>query len=276
MASPSLLLLGCGKMGTALAQGWMTHPHPPELTIIDRQFSPGPEEHNLQAGQVFRSVQELPSSYCPDLIVLAVKPAVADPLLGEISTHLGQKNLQHTALLSIMAGKSCETLARAIGREDMPVIRAMPNTPAAVQAATTGLYFSAHVTQAQKDMARTLMERVGTVIIVPHEDDLRSVTAISGSGPAYVFLLAELLEKAGITLGLSEQTSCQLARNMIYGAGKMLHDCPETTETLRKNVTSPNGTTAAALDIFMKPENWPATVLQATEAARKRAAELDN
>lgn len=270
MTIPTLLLVGCGKMGGALMRGWVSSPTPPRIFILDRKLQDAP------AGcTIFRTPEEITPDVKPDIIVLAVKPAGAEAMLSSLKTVLGER-MNHTALLSVMAGKSCEKLASWCGRADMPVIRTMPNTPSCVGAGATGLYASPHVSQAQKDLAIRLMEQVGTVVSVPHEEDLRSVIAIAGSAPAYVFYLAELLEKVGQDFGLDAHASRALVRGMIYGVGKMLHELPEDAETLRKNVTSPNGTTAAALSVFMKEEHWPRLIPEAAKAAIKRSRELDD
>ncbi|UMM64106.1 pyrroline-5-carboxylate reductase [Aristophania vespae] len=270
MSGPTLLLLGCGKMGGALAKGWVDAKHPPRLIIIDRKLQNAPGN-----SVIYRQVSDLPKDTRPDFVVLAIKPAASEAMLRELSQHLGS-NLENSALLSVMAGKNCATLAKASGRDDRAVIRTMPNTPASVGAGATGIYFSPQVTQSQKQLATELMEQVGDVVIVPHEDDLRSVIAVSGSSPAYVFLLAELLEKAGTELGLDQNASRKLARSVIYGAGKMLHDLDDDASVLRNNVTSPNGTTAAALKVLMTEENWPQSVRKASQEAVRRAKELDD
>lgn len=268
-SAPLVLLVGCGRMGGALARGWAASAHPPRLAVLDHKLEQAPGN-----APIYRHVDDLPADMRPALIVLAVKPAGAEALLHALHARLGT-GLTDSTLLSIMAGKTCADLAHACGKPDMPVIRAMPNTPACVNAGTTGFYASPDVSAAAKKLSEDLMGAVGIVVEVPREEDLRAVIAVSGSGPAYIFLLAELLEKAGVSLGLEADTSRILARNMIYGAGKMLHDLPQSAKTMREEVTSPNGTTAAALAVFMAPDNWPRTVELATEAAAKRAAELD-
>lgn len=270
MTSPTILLVGCGKMGGALAQGWMDAPTPPKLFILDRKLQKAPGN-----SPIIRSPEELPADVIPDIIVLAVKPAGADAMLKSLQEALGER-LYQSALLSVMAGKTCEHLAKACGRDTMPVIRTMPNTPSCVGAGTSGLYASPHVSDEQKNIAIALMKQVGTVVPVSRETDLRSVIAIAGSAPAYIFFLTELLEKTGVDLGLTAEQSRELARSMVYGAGKMLHELPEDAKTLRENVTSPNGTTAAALSVFMDENNWPRTVKLAAEAAIHRSEELDN
>lgn len=270
MTVPTLLLIGCGKMGGALVRGWVSSPTPPRLFILDRKLKEAPE-----GAKIFRTPQEITADVAPDIIVLAVKPAGAEAMLAELQKVLGPR-LHKAALLSVMAGKDCAQLAAFCGRDDMAVIRTMPNTPSSVGAGTTGLYASAHVSAEQKELAIKLMEQVGTVVEVPEEDDLRSVIAVAGSAPAYIFFFAEMLEKTGRNLGLSPQAARTLVRSMIYGSGKMLHDLPEDASTLRENVTSPNGTTAAALNIFMAEDGLSKLTPLAAEAAIKRSRELDS
>ncbi|MCX5616375.1 pyrroline-5-carboxylate reductase [Bombella sp. TMW 2.2559] len=270
MTAPTLLLVGCGKMGGALMRGWVSSPNPPRIFILDRKLQDAPA-----GSTIFRTPEEITDDVTPDIIILAVKPAGAEAMLKALRQVLGAR-MDKAALLSVMAGKSCEKLAEWCGRADMPIIRTMPNTPSSVGAGSTGLYASPHVSRKQKELAIRLMEQVGAVVPVPHEEDLRSVIAIAGSAPAYVFLLAELLEKTGQELGLEKQAARTLVRSMIYGVGKMLHELPDEAETLRKNVTSPNGTTAAALNVFMAEENWPRLVPLAAEAAIRRSRELDD
>ncbi|QDH13482.1 pyrroline-5-carboxylate reductase [Formicincola oecophyllae] len=267
-SSPNTILLaGCGHMGSALLHGWLKSKLPLRLYVLDRHYQP-------PAGApvtVWRTLADIPEDFRPDMVVLAVKPKGADAFLEALHERLG-RGLSHATLLSVAAGRSCANLAKASG--GMAVVRAMPNTPAAIGAGTTGLYSAPDVPPARAALAAQLMKAVGAVVEVPHENDLAAVTAISGSGPAYVFLLAELLEKAGQHLGLNAETAKLLARNTVYGAGEMLHEDPLSAEQLRRNVTSPGGTTEAALKVFMAPDAWPATVERATEAAAHRADEL--
>ncbi|MBF0889152.1 pyrroline-5-carboxylate reductase [Gluconobacter sp. LMG 1745] len=267
---PSILLAGCGKMGGALLDGWLASPTPPRLVVLDRHRTGSDDTVTI-----VRTAAEIPADFQPDIIVLAVKPSVAEIVIDALGKALGPR-MNGAAILSVMAGRTCETLsdsARLAGA-DIPILRAMPNTPSSVGAGISGLYASAAATPEQKSICHDLLFAVGDVVPVENEDDLSVVTAISGSGPAYVFLLAELLEKAGQQHGLAPNVARRLARGTIYGAGRMLDDLPESAEDLRKAVTSPNGTTAAALAVLMKPDAWPETVPKAIDAATKRADEL--
>lgn len=265
-----ILLVGCGKMGSALATSWSTTLQDLRLIALDRSTSLEGKPYDI-----IRSCEEIPSDFIPDIIILAVKPAQADMMLQNLRDIL-QERFHHAALMSVMAGKTCHSLAVASGNANMPVIRCMPNTPSLIQAGMTGIYFSDSVTAPQKELAEKLMCATGEIVILPNEADLQAVTAISGSGPAYIFLLAEILEKEGIEMGLSQEIAQKISRQMIYGAGKMLHTLPETATTLRENVTSPHGTTHAALTLLMEENAWPHITAQALRAAARRAEELNN
>lgn len=257
-------------MGGALLDGWLASPTPPRLVVLDRH-----RNNSDDAITIVRTAAEIPSDFQPDIIVLAVKPGVAEIVIDAIGKALGSR-MNSAAILSVMAGRTCHALSEAARRAgaDIPVLRAMPNTPSAVGAGISGLYTPEATTPEQKSICHELLFAVGDVVPVENEGDLSVVTAISGSGPAYMFLLTELLEKAGQEHGLSPQIARRLARGTVYGAGRMLDDLPDSAEDLRKAVTSPNGTTAAALAILMKPNAWPETVPKAIDAAAKRADEL--
>lgn len=267
---PRLLLIGCGKMGSALAQGWIESNLNPHLLAVDRS---APSENKTYP--LIHSIEEIDENFIADIIIIAVKPNYAETTIQTLRTTLKDR-FRHAALLSVMAGKSCASLAKATENENFPIIRAMPNTPSSIGAGVTGLYYSPSVDDKQKELVQKLMSASGEIVIVPKEKDLQIVTAISGSGPAYIFLLAELLEENGVKMGLERKIAKILARQMIYGAGKMLHILPEEAAQLRKNVTSPNGTTQAALNILMHQDALPKHIAQALQAAAHHAQELDN
>lgn len=264
---PSVLLVGCGQMGGAMLEGWLAHGLKPSV-VLDRHDRTLPAPHTLVA-----TLEDVPAGFQPDVIILAVKPQKADPVLEALA-----QRFPNATLLSVMAGRTVESLTeryRHGNPQAQPVIiRAMPNTPCAIGAGMSGLYAPPHATDAQKAQCDALLRAVGDTVWVAHENQIDSVTAISGSGPAYVFLLAELLEKAGVDQGLPAETARTLARKTLYGAGALLNQSPADAGELRRRVTSPGGTTAEALKIFMAPDAWPATVPEAVAAAARRAREL--
>ena len=264
---PSILLAGCGKMGSAMVQGWLAGGLAPSV-VLDRHLSDLPAPH-----RVVRAVADIPAGFVPDVIVLAVKPQKADGVLAELAARYPQ-----ATVLSVMAGRTVASLEAAFAAgataTQPTIIRAMPNTPSLLGAGMCGLYAPPTATAEQKQHCDSLMRAVGETVWVERESLIDAVTGVSGSGPAYVFLLAELLEKAGQAQGLPAPVARTLAREVIYGAGRMLHELPTDAEELRRNVTSPGGTTAAALAVLMQPEAWPRITTDAVAAAVNRAGEL--
>lgn len=269
-SQPSILLAGCGKLGSALLKGWLKRHTPPTLVVIDRHM-----ESPDTAVTVVRKAEDIAADFKPDIVILAVKPDRADDIITAIGATLGSC-LGKAAFLSVMAGRTCESLGQVIKTtgNTCPVLRAMPNTPSTVGAGISGLYAGPGASEAHQKLCHDLLSAVGDVVTVSEEKDLSTVTALSGSGPAYVFLLAELLENAGRAHGLSADTARTLVRGMIYGAGCMLQEQPEDAADLREAVTSPKGTTAAALSKLMAKEAWPTAIDQAVAAAVHRADEL--
>ncbi|MHC8508803.1 MAG: pyrroline-5-carboxylate reductase [Rhodospirillales bacterium] len=270
MADPSgskVLLAGCGKMGGALLQGWLARGFSPANIAAVDPAPAGP----LPAGvKAVKTPAELDPAFAPDAVVLAVKPQVMDAAL------LGYAGFAQAGALtlSIAAGKTVACFEAAFGGT-APIVRAMPNTPAAAGRGVTALCANAHVDGAGRALTESLMQAVGETVWLDDENLMDAVTAVSGSGPAYVFLLAESLAAAGEKAGLPADLAAQLARATITGAGALLDAAAETPPaTLRENVTSPGGTTAAALAVLMGEDGWQAALDEAVKAATERSREL--
>ena len=204
-----------------------------------------------------------------EVIVVAVKPQVMEDVLPAIIP----MGASWPLILSVAAGKTIASFERHFGR-DAAVIRTIPNTPAAVGRGITAMARNAHVSAAQMRLAQTLLAAVGEVVEVAHEGLIDAVTAVSGSGPAYVFLLAEELARAGVEAGLPAELAMTLARATVSGSGELLHRSDLDAATLRKNVTSPGGTTAAALQVLMGPGGFDELLVKAIAAATRRGREL--
>ena len=258
-----LVLLGCGKMGSALLQGWLAGGVPPAaVTVLD------PQPSDWLAAQPVRLNAELPAD--PAIVLVAVKPQMMADALPRLAP-LGNGS---TLFLSIAAGTPLAFYERVLGAQT-PIVRAMPNTPAAVGRGITAIIGNASVTPAQLNLADQLLASVGQVVRLEEEAQMDAVTAVSGSGPAYVFHLVEALAQAGAAQRLPEALATQLARATVEGAGELLHQAHESAAQLRINVTSPKGTTAAALDILMHPgDGLPALMDRAVAAAAGRSREL--
>ena len=264
----SLVLMGAGKMGGAMLEGWL---HAgltgAALTVLD----PNADEAlgALASRHGFRLNLPLADIAPPDVLVLGIKPQMLDAAAPALAGLAGPGTL----VISILAGKTIANLeARAPGARAF--VRAMPNLPASVQRGVTGLAASVAVTPAQRAMTTALLSGIGQVEWVPGEEFIDAVTAVSGSGPAYVFFLVECLTEAGIAAGLPADVAARLARGTIEGAGELLHRSPLDPAILRQNVTSPGGTTAAALDVLMAENGMRPLMRRAVAAARQRAAEL--
>ena len=263
VARDGLVLLGCGKMGTALLTGWLAAGVPAASVWV---IEPHPTVWLLALGVHLND--GLPAA--PAVAVLAVKPQMMGAALPALQA-LGNGT---TLMLSIAAGTSIATFETAFGAQT-PVVRSMPNTPAMVGRGITGICGNAHATGAHMALARALMQSVGQVVDLDGEHQIDAVTAVSGSGPAYVFYLIEAMAAAGVTQGLSETVAMQLARATVCGAGELAHQSADTATQLRINVTSPGGTTAAALAVLMEDTHgFPALLRRAVKAAADRGREL--
>ena len=202
-------------------------------------------------------------------IVIAVKPQTAPEAVPPLKVHVGK----NTLVLSIMAGRTLAFLQSALP-PDAAIVRAMPNTPAAIGRGITVAVANSKVSARQRKLASDLLAAIGKVEWVSDESLMDAVTAVSGSGPAYIFLLAEAMTKAGIAAGLPASLAARLARETVAGSGELLHRSDLDAATLRQNVTSPGGTTAAALEVLMGPGGFNELLTKAIAAATRRGREL--
>jgi pyrroline-5-carboxylate reductase len=263
----SVTLVGAGKMGVALLQGWAARGLVGEgVAILEPR--PSAEIAALAAARGFRLN---PTRRAPaEALVLAVKPQMLDSVAPQIAADAGPGTL----VLSILAGKRIADLSARLPQAKM-IVRAMPNTPAAIGRGITGAFAGPAVDARGRELTAALLGAVGEVEWVESEALIDAVTAVSGSGPAYVFYFVECLTSAGVEAGLPEETAARLARATIAGAGELLRRSPDTSPaTLRENVTSPGGTTAAALAVLMAEDGFAPILARAVEAARRRAEEL--
>lgn len=265
-ALPPLLLVGCGKMGGAMLAGWLEQGLRAAVVV-----EPFPAAAEKFAGRVtiVPNAETIPPDFRPGAVVLAIKPQEAAATLPHYTRFAGRETL----FVSIMAGRNITGIRGILG-QDAAVVRAMPNTPAAVAQGYTCCTAGPGVSAAQRALADRLLTAVGLVDWVEDEALIDPVTAVSGGGPAYVFLLAELLEAAAIEQGLPPALARRMARTTVAGSGALLAASSEDSAQLRKNVTSPKGTTERALNVLMAPEAWPKLVSQAMAAATARSREL--
>ena len=260
---PPILLIGGGKMGGAMLAGWRERGMAPSVLV-----DPAPEAVALAGPEltVVPSAEMAPAGFRPSAVVLAVKPQVAEAAIPPATALFGD-----AVVLSIMAGKTVAGLQRLVGGT-FPLVRAMPNTPAAVRQGITVAFAGPAVTEAQQTLCNALLEAIGAVAWVDDESLIDPVTAVSGGGPAYVFLLAELLERAAVEQGIPAPLARTLARVTVSGSGALLAASAQDAADLRIAVTSPGGTTEQALAVLMQA--WPEPISRAISAATARSREL--
>ena len=261
-----IALIGAGKMGGALLDGWLRLGFDPEkLAVLE------PEPLPSIAALAARGVRLNPAAATlrqADVVVIAIKPQAAAQALSPLAANVSPSAL----IISIMAGRTLHFLSTVFPRAGA-VVRAMPNTPAAIGRGIT-VAVAAKADQRQRQVAHRLLGATGAVEWVEDESLMDAVTALSGSGPAYVFLLAEALAQAGVAVGLPANLAAKLARETIAGSGELLHQSNQDAATLRQNVTSPGGTTAAALAVLMGPGGLVRLMSEAIAAATVRSREL--
>lgn len=263
----SIALIGCGKMGSALLRGWIGANLINDTHVFDPNGIPEEFLHKETVSYV-QKISDIPFNDC-DITILAVKPQTMKDVCGDILSCLPSSH----PVLSIAAGTSLSQFAYHLS-VTTPVIRTMPNTPAAIGKGMVALCANAQVSDKQKDTATTLMQAIGETIWLEKEDMMDAITAISGSGPAYLFYMIEALQKGAIQLGFDNQTAELLARQTIIGAAALAdHEHKTPASTLRQNVTSPGGTTEAALKVLMDGR-FQEIINEAVQAAETRGKEL--
>jgi pyrroline-5-carboxylate reductase len=263
IAARGMVVLGCGKMGSAMLAGWLARGLPAEAVWV---LDPAPSDWVRGTGVHVNA--GAPKD--PAVAIIAVKPQMMGAALPAMAAMGGGATL----FVTVAAGTPIATYEAVLG-EGTPVIRAMPNTPAAVGRGITAIIGNAQVGPAQMDLAERLLSAVGQVVRLDSETQMDAVTAVSGSGPAYVFHLIETLAAAGEAEGLSAELALHLARATVAGAGALAEESTEGPGQLRKNVTSPNGTTQAALEVLMdESEGLPMLMRKAVARAAARSREL--
>ncbi len=260
-----LLLVGCGKMGGAMLDGWLARGlGASDVIVAEPVEALRPKKPGLRTVASSTEVSET-----PEIVVLAVKPQTMDAVLSDLKRFADDG----AVFLSIAAGKTLKYFASHLGPA-AKVVRARPNTPAAVRQGITVATAAKGVSAAEKKKCQDLLEAVGEALWIDDEGLMDPVTALSGSGPAYVFLLVEAMAAAGAKLGLAPDMAMQLARATVAGSGELLRQSPEPAAQLRVNVTSPGGTTAEALKVLMAADGLQPVFDRALAAASRRSKEL--
>lgn len=265
-----LLLAGCGKMGGAMLEGWLERGiQPTDVTIVEPNTDITEQLSRDHGVNTASDVGVLSPDVEANVVMLAVKPQAMDAVVPAYARFAGAD----TVFLSIAAGKTIDYFEQHLG-SDAAIIRAMPNTPAAVRRGITVACPNGHVSDGQRQSCDDLLQAIGSVEWVNDEGYIDAVTALSGGGPAYVCLLVECMAQAGVDAGLPGALAMRLARETVSGSGELLHQSTEDASTLRINVTSPGGTTAEALKVLMADDGWQPLVTKAIAAATTRSREL--
>ncbi len=268
-----LLLVGCGKMGGAMLAGWLEQGvAPAEVTVVEPHAASADAARGVGVA-VVADAGELPDGLGPDVVILAVKPQNMDEVAPAYAGYLGANASTGAVALSIAAGKTIADFERYFGAQ-AAIVRSMPNTPAAVGRGMLVACPNGNVDAAMRGRCDQLLAAVGEVAWIDDETLMDAVTAVSGSGPAYVFLLIECLEEAGRAAGLPADLARTLALATVAGSGELARQAAEEPATLRRNVTSPGGTTAAALEVLMADDAMQRLLTEAVAAATRRSREL--
>ena len=270
MEQAKLAFIGAGQIASSLIVGLITGGYSPENIVATRRNKASLTRLSETFG-VQTSTDNQQAVNFADVVILTVKPADMPVLLPSIAEAVKTK---HPLVLSLAAGVRCERIRAVLGRT-VPLVRCMPNTPSVVQLAATGLYAGPGVTEQQRSLAESILRAVGTTLWVEHEADMDTVTALSGSGPAYFLRIMEALKEAGKTLGLSEQAARLLTLQTAWGTASMAMGAEKDLKALRNQVTSPGGTTAAGLAV-LEAQGIDDVFLRVLQAARQRSCELAN
>jgi len=265
--SRTILLVGAGKMGGAMLEGWLALGLDPQYAAV---LEPQPSrELTALAARGLRLNPAASAVGDAAAIIIAVKPQAASEVVPTLAPYVGAG----TVVVSIMAGRTLGFLEQALSQR-AALVRAMPNTPAAIGRGITVAVPNARVSGRQRELVHALLSATGAVEWIADEALMDAVTAVSGSGPAYVFLLVEALAQAGAAAGLPADLAARLARATVAGSGELLQHSPLDPASLRQNVTSPGGTTAAALEVLAGPDGLGELMERAVAAATQRSRQL--
>lgn len=266
----TVVLAGCGNMGYAMLSGWLLAGklQPGEVLVVEPNAGLRERAEKLGAGTV-ADAAAIPAGLAPRLVIFAVKPQVIRDVMAGYRRFADGR----TAFLSVAAGTGIATFEEILGK-NVPIIRCMPNTPAAIGKGMMVVVGNGHVAAATSAFVNDLLSASGEVATIDDEALMDAVTAVSGSGPAYIFHFIECLTAAAESAGLPAETAKLLAMQTVYGAAALAAESREDPARLRQQVTSPNGTTAAALSVLMGEDRLKILVTEAVEAARKRSVEL--
>lgn len=265
----TITFIGAGNMARSLIMGLVADGYPSQQIRVTNRSAEKLSFFEKKA-QITVTTNNCEGAKSADVIVLAVKPQQIKAVCEELREVVAEKN---PLIISVAVGVTTEQLAKWLGKSNLAIVRAMPNTPSSLKAGATGLYANAAVTSAQKSIADTIFKAVGLAVWTDAEAQIDIVAAISSSGPAYIFLITEVLQEAGVVLGLSPEISHSLAAQTVIGSARMVAESEEDVVQLRRNVTSPGGTTEQAIKVF-ETDDIRGLFVKALRAAIDRAKEI--
>ena len=264
-----ICLIGCGKMGSSLLEGWSSLKVIKHISIIEPNLDEIPSKLlNIKSFNFYKTIEEA-ENFSFDITILAVKPQVMEVVLKQISN----SNFVSNSWLSIAAGLTVKFFENVLGNNQQ-IIRTIPNTPASIKKGITAIYFNRNCKNKTMNESILLMKAVGETIIVDDENLMDAYTAVSGSGPAYIFYFVEAIISAAKEMGINEKNSRTLAEKTLIGSAYLLENSQARAQDLRKAVTSPKGTTEAGLNILMKKDVFFNITRRAIQKAQKRGREL--
>lgn len=265
MIKEKILLVGCGRMGSALLEGFLPKVEDKKnVFIIAPKAEKLSEKYQVEAAQ---SIDKL-GDFDPDIVILAVKPQIIGDIINSF------KRFPKAVFVSVIAGKTINYFEKELG--SVAVIRTMPNLPSLIGRGVTAAIANASVSDVSKKRIEVIFESVGSFLWLDKENDVDSVTAISGSGPAYLFYFTECLIESAKELGLSESIAKEIAYKMVSGSAELMENSDKSASELRVQVTSPGGTTAAALEVLMQKSDFKEVIKRATKAAQERSQKLSS
>ena len=269
MNESSILLVGCGKMGGAILSGWIDSSISPDrISVVSPVVF---DDYIFEGVSYYDSYDKLTDNYNPDVILIAVKPQLLPSMLADYSSFANNGSI----FVSIVAGKSIKFFKDILGK-DSKIVRSMPNLPALESCGVTVLYADETINEDNRNLCTNLLSSIGKVHWIGEEEKMNDVTAVSGSGPAYLLYFIECFVESAIDIGIDKELATSLVIETIYGTAQLVSNSGISASELRRDVTSPGGTTEAALRIFMDDEKFKKIISNAVASAKKRAIELDS
>tara|TARA_B100001146_G_scaffold143367_1_gene125754 strand:- start:2313 stop:3155 length:843 start_codon:yes stop_codon:yes gene_type:complete len=270
----NILLIGCGEMGTSLLKGFLSSSClPKNIQVVEKHIAQAKKIKKHFRVKVINSIQSIENNFVPEIVIFSIKPQIMDRVLPNYKNYLEKWKRSNPLVISLAAGYRLNNLRKIFGT-NYNFIRIMPNLPVEYQQGIIGAFAKKKLSHRHRSFCEILFASLGYFVWVQNERTLDSLTAFSGSGPAYVFYFCECLEKAALELGFNSKMAFYMSRFLILGSSSILEKSDQSSEYLRKRVTSPRGTTEAAIKVLLKGKRFEKIIRKAIFAARSRAKKL--